>query len=191
MVVDALRPSFPLPALLQTVRLSTSSYYYQRKAMSAPDKYAHLREPIKRISHQSANTYGYRRIWLELQSQGYRVSEKVVRKVMAQECIHVRRSGKKWQYSSYQGEVSPAPDNLVQRHFHAPAPNVLWLTDISVFATNKGRLYLSVIIDCFDGMVVGYKTGTHPTMELAEHTLLQAIHDYQPGADGSLIVHSD
>lgn len=191
MVVDALRSSFPLPALLEAVGLSSSSYYYQRQAMRAPDKYAHLRQPIHRISRDSLHTYGYRRIWLDLKEEGFHVSEKVVRRLMVEESIEVRRATKKWQYSSYQGEVSPAPDNLVQRHFHAPAPNLLWLTDISVFATNKGRLYLSAIIDCFDGMVVGYKTGTHPTMELAEQTLIQALQTHKPRTDGSLVLHSD
>ncbi|ENO17451.1 IS element transposase [Schaalia cardiffensis F0333] len=49
-VVDALRSSFPLPALLKAAGLSSSSYYCQREAMNAPDKYAYLRDPILRIS---------------------------------------------------------------------------------------------------------------------------------------------
>ncbi|MGJ4104637.1 DDE-type integrase/transposase/recombinase, partial [Corynebacterium macclintockiae] len=80
----------------------------------------------------------------------------------------------------YQGEISPAPPNLVNRNFHAEHPNRLWLTDISVFATNQGRVYLSAIIDCFDGKVVAAKTSVHPTMELAEETLYAAIATEKP-----------
>lgn len=79
----------------------------------------------------------------------------------------------------------------MNRNFHADSPNKLWLTDISVFAAHDGRVYLSAIIDCFDGKVVAAKTSVHPTMELAQETLLAAIEAEQPKADGSLVLHSD
>ncbi|WP_425326411.1 DDE-type integrase/transposase/recombinase [Schaalia cardiffensis] len=60
-----------------------------------------------------------------------------------------------------------------------------------MFATDKGSLYLSTIRDCFDGMLVGYQTSIRPTMDLAEHTLLQACEKHYPRADGSLALHSD
>lgn len=88
-------------------------------------------------------------------------------------------------------EISPAPPNLVNRNFRAEHPNQLWLTDISVFSANEGRVYLSAIIDCFDGKVVAAKTSVHPTMELAEETLRAAIAAEQPAMDGSLMIHSD
>lgn len=47
-------------------------------------------------------------------------------------------------------------------------PNALWLTDISEFAARNGKVYLSAIVDCFDGMIVGWKTGRHLTLDLAE-----------------------
>ena len=79
----------------------------------------------------------------------------------------------------------------MNRNFHADSPNKLWLTDISVFAAHDSRVYLSAIIDCFDGKVVAAKTSVHPTMELAQETLLAAIEAEQPEADGSLVLHSD
>lgn len=56
-------------------------------------------------------------------------------------------------YSSYRGEMSPAPGNLVGRRFHAQAPNRLWVTDISQFNVDGRKCWLSVIVDCFDGIV--------------------------------------
>jgi putative transposase len=52
------------------------------------------------------------------------------------------------------GEISPAPDNLLNRDFSASAPNEKWLTDITEFQIPAGKVYLSPMIDCFDGMVV-------------------------------------
>ena len=60
---------------------------------------------------------------------------------------------KKRRYSSYKGEITPAVDNLVARDFHAAKPNEKWLTDLTEFHIPAGKVYLSPMIDCFDGMV--------------------------------------
>lgn len=190
-VVDALRPDFPLPMLLASIGLAQSSFYYHLQQRSRPDKHEHIRDILHAIDAQSDNTYGYRRMWWKLRHRGIIISEKVVRRLMREEGIVPRFPKRKWRYSSYQGEISPAPDNLVNRNFHADSPNKLWLTDISVFAAHDSRVYLSAIIDCFDGKVVAAKTSVHPTMELAQETLLAAIEAEQPEADGSLVLHSD
>lgn len=190
-VVDALRTTYPLTLLLRVIGLAPSSFYYHVQQRGMPDKHAHVREVLHQISDQSHNTYGYRRIWWELRHRGIIMSEKVVRRLMREEGITPRFPKRKWKYSSYQGEISPAPPNLVNRKFHTNRPNRLWLTDISVFTANEGRVYLSAIIDCFDGKVVAAKTSTHPTMELAEETLHAAITAERPASDRSLIIHSD
>lgn len=190
-VVDALRTRFPLALLLIACDLAASSFYYHLQRRHAPDKHAHIRSMLHQIHTRSHNTYGYRRMWWELRHRGIIISEKVVRRLMHEEGITPRFPKRKRKFSSYQGEISPAPPNLVNRDFHAPAPNRLWLTDISVFTAHEGRVYLSAIIDCFDGKVVAAKTSLNPTMELAEATLQAAIDAERPARDGSLVIHSD
>lgn len=65
----------------------------------------------------------------------------------------VVKSKKHRKYSSYQGEISPAVPNVLNRDFHADEPNRKWLTDITEFAIPAGKVYLSPILDCFDGML--------------------------------------
>ena len=72
---------------------------------------------------------------------------------MKQECL-VAVTRKRRRYDSYMGEISTAPDNLVNRDFSANAPNEKWLTDLTEFQIPAGKVYLSPMIDCFDGMVV-------------------------------------
>ena len=72
-------------------------------------------------------------------------------------------------YSSYEGEVTPAPDNLVNRDFTAERPNEKWLTDITGIKASDGKVYLSPMIDCHDGMVVAHTAGTSPNAEPARH----------------------
>lgn len=119
------------------------------------------------------------------------VSEKVIRRLMREEDIQVRTPPRKYRYSSYRGEVSPAPANLVKRNFHADEPGRLWLTDISEFAASDGKVYLSAIVDCFDGMIVGWETGRHPTMALAENSLKSALTTHIPDDGVGLVLHSD
>lgn len=69
-------------------------------------------------------------------------------------------------YNSYQGEVSPAVPNLIRSDFHAEQPNSKWLTDITEFAIPAGKVYLSPIVDCFDGMVCAWSISVSPEAKL-------------------------
>lgn len=90
-----------------------------------------------------------------------RVSEKVIRRIMAEDGLvaHVPRRRR---YSSYEGETTPAPGNLVNRDFTAEAPNGKWLTDITEIKAWDGKVYLSPMIDCHDGKIVAYTAGFSP-----------------------------
>lgn len=153
MVIDVLRKSFKLKDLLEVLELSKSSYFYQRNAQARADKYAQVKEQIIETFNQSYQCYGYRRIWYSLRRVSTRISEKVVRKLMQQEGLHVYYPRKR-KFCSYCGEVSPEVPNLLKRNFRATEPNQKWLTDITEFAIPAGKIYLSPIIDCYDGMPV-------------------------------------
>lgn len=92
-------------------------------------------------------------------------------------------------YSSYQGEISPDVENVVARNFRAAQPNEKWLTDITEFALPCGKIYLSPIIDCFDGTVVSWTAGSSPNAELVNTMLDQAIAHLPE--DARPIIHSD
>lgn len=66
------------------------------------------------------------------------------------------------------------PD-LLQRDFEAASPNEKWLTDLTEFAVPAGKVYLSPIVDCHDGLVVARSLGPHPTAELANESLRKAL----------------
>lgn len=55
---------------------------------------------------------------------------------------------------SYAGEISSAQPNLLNRNFKAKKPNEKWLTDITEFKIPAGKIYLSPLIDCYDGVIV-------------------------------------
>ncbi len=183
------RTGRPLKELIGFLRISKSSYEYCRGAMAAGDKYAGIRAKVVSIFDAADGRRGYRYVHHRLAAQGSRVSEKVVRRIMAEEgcrVVYVKRAKR---YSSYAGEISDAPKNLVKRNFHADAPNKLWLTDITEFALPCGKCYLSPVLDCFDGKVVSWSIGTRPNAHLANSSLRKATSQLRKG--DKPICHSD
>lgn len=187
-LIDALRERYPLNELLKMMGMPKSSYFYQKKAQTRPDKYAALRTNVKKIFTENQSRYGYRRVYAIIRNNGTIISEKVIRRIMKEEQLIVPFKRKR-RYSSYKGEISPAVENLVDRDFHANTPNTKWLTDLTEFHIPAGKVYLSPIIDCFDGLVVSWTIGTSPDAELVNTMLDDAICNLTDGEHP--IIHSD
>ena len=83
--------------------------------------------------------------------------------------------------------MRPAPD-LVERNFSAPAPNELWVSDITYIPTWTGFLYLAVVLDVFSRRVVGWAMETHLRTELVLAALNMALGQRRPA---DVIHHSD
>lgn len=189
LLVDALKALYALPELLAQLDLARSSYFYHRARVKAADKYLAVRKTLADIFELNHRCYGYRRLQASLTRQCITISEKVVQRLMKQESLVVARP-KRRRYGSYLGEISPAPENLINRDFHAAAPNEKWLTDIIEFQIPAGKVYLSPIIDCFDGLVISWTLGTRPDAELVNTMLDAAIETVASGNDRP-VVHSD
>ena len=141
------------------------------------------------IFERNYRCYGYRRMRASLTGQSMNISEKIVRRLMKQEGL-VPVGRKRRRYGSYIGEISPAPDNLLNRDFSASKPNEKWLTDISEFQIPAGKVYLSPMIDCYDGLVVSWSISTHPDAELV-NTMLDTAIETVADSSGRPVVHSD
>jgi putative transposase len=188
-LVDALKCDYELSELLITLGIARSSYFYHRARLKQPDKYADARCTMAELFKVNYRCYGYRRLRAALNQKAIYLSEKVVRRLMKQEQLYAA-TPKRRRYSSYFGEISPAPDNIINRNFHAPNPNEKWLTDITEFQIPAGKVYLSPMIDCFDGMVVSWTIGTSPNGDLVNTMLDEAIQTVSDSEDKP-IVHSD
>lgn len=174
--------------LLGRCGLSRSTFYGNRKRLGRPGKDEWLLEPVMAAFEQSHERYGYRRIWRMLRDRGIRVCARRVMKPMAEHGI-VPKLRSRRRYSSYSGEHSPAPANLVARNFRAEVPNRLWVTDITEFHVKAGRICLSPVIDCFDGMPVAWSIGTSPDTGLANGMPVRACAALKAGEHP--VIHSD
>ena len=174
--------------LLPVVGIARSTYHYQIKAMDRPDKDAWLLPLVEEASENGKRRYGYKRIHLEPESMGVRVSAKRVMRLTARHGLApLFKSAKR--YGSYKGEPAKAPKNLVNRDFHAERPNMLWVTDLTEFSIPAGKAYLSPVIDCYDGLPVAWTIGTSPNAALANGMLADACSTLRDGEKP--IIHSD
>ena len=193
-LIDALRPMYSLTCLISKLKIAASSYHYNHTVVAAPDKYAGIRQAIIDEFVQAGRTRGYRYLHMRVRKRTDvgSVGEKKVRAIMSEEGLVVIYDKKRRRrYDSYKGEISKAPENLVNRNFHAGAPNVLWLTDITEFKLPKSnqKIYLSPIVDCFDGALVSWSVGLSPDAALANSSLLKACKKL--AADERPVCHSD
>lgn len=187
----------PLRSVTAFLRISKSSYEYHRARLGRPPKYGALSEEVERIFREEGRSArGYRFVHARLAASGTRVSEKVVRGVMRERGLRVCYARRRRRYSSYAGEIDDAPPNLPLREdgthdFRASAPNEKWVSDITEFRLpgGAGKVYLSPVIDLFDGRPVGWSVGTSPDARLANSSLEAACARLRPGE--APMVHTD
>ena len=92
-------------------------------------------------------------------------------------------------YRSYKGQVGKIAPNLIQRNFKADAPNKKWTTDITEFSLFGKKLYLSPILDMYNGEIISYNISEHPVLNQVLDMLDQAF--LKIPEDTNLIFHSD
>ena len=189
LLVDALKHTYTLAELFAELDLARSSYFYHCAQLRRSDKYADIRIAIKDVFQSNHRCYGYRRMRAALGRRRLHISEKVVLRLMKQECLIVGVNRRR-RYGSYLGEISPAPENIINRDFQSGTPNEKWLTDITEFHIPAGKVYLSPMIDCFDGLVVSWTIGARPDAELV-NTMLDAAIEVVAECEKRPVIHSD
>ena len=168
--------------------MARSKFYYHLKRLDSVNGYEEYRKRISEIYHMNHGRYGYRRIHSSLKTENITISEKVIRRIMQEDKLIVPNV-KRRKYNSYKGEITPAVPNVIERDFHAEQPNTKWLTDITEFHIPAGKIYLSPIIDCFDGLPVSWTIGISPDADLVNTMLDNAIGTLNENEHP--IVHSD
>lgn len=182
-----LRPQHSLACLLKSAGLSRSTFYYQQKVLQLADKYADVKERIGAIYAQHKGRYGYRRITAALRGAGVTINHKTVQRLMDQlrlkSCVRIKK------YRAFRGEVGQAAPNVLARDFAAGRPNEKWVTDVTEFNVGGEKLYLSPILDLFNGEIISYEIARRPLLHMVTKMLTSAFQRLGPG--DKPILHSD
>jgi len=165
--------------------LSRSTYYYHRHQQA--DCYVSEKQLIQDVYHQHKGRYGYRRIGLALKRLGVWLNHKTVQKLMRQ--LQLKSIVREKRYKSYKGQIGTLAQNQLARQFQASAPNEKWVTDVTEFNILGNKVYLSPILDLYNGEIVSYEVAQRPQYSQVDNMLHQAISKLQPNEKPML--HSD
>lgn len=186
-------PKAKVVTWLKIANLPKSSFYeWKKKLENFVDKDKNIKDLIKDIIRRSKQRYGYRRVVDELRSLGLIVNHKKVLKIMRNLGLLCKKFTNRFRrYVSYKGEVGKVAKNLINRNFNINSPNKVWLTDVTEFKINgrSDKLYLSPILDCFNGEIISYSISKAPNIELTNRSLDKALDKF--GILDGLIIHSD
>lgn len=164
-----------------------SSYYYHAGRAVAANKYGVLESEIKEIYHRNKGRYGYRRITLELRDRGHVINYKTVSRLMRLLGVKSLIRGKK--YVSYKGTTGVAAPNILKQDFRAERPLMKWATDVTEFKVRDKKLYLSTVMELYNGEIISYTTSNSPSFELVRSMLEGAVSGIS--GDDRPILHSD
>lgn len=182
-----LRREFPLANLLHAAQLPRSTFYYQVKALTTPDRHEEIKAKIQAVYAEHRGWYGYRRVTAAIRRDGWLVNHKTVQRLMSGMGLKSRVRVKK--YRSYRGDLGEAAPNSLNREFAALQANQKWVTDVTEFNVAGKKLYLSPVMDLYNREIVAYETSQRPDFSLVMNMLDKAARKCR-GMDGPLL-HSD
>jgi putative transposase len=191
--IEEHRGRFGVEPICRVLDVSASAYYERatgrRSERSLEDERLLVR--IRELHRKNFEAYGSRRMWKALLRDGWLVGRSRVERVMRTNGIQgAKRRGRPWRTTIPDPQAQRARD-LVQRNFTAEAPNLLWVGDFTYLRCWEGLLYFSFIIDVFSRMVVGWQLAANMRTTLVLDALRMALGLRSPGADFTLIKHTD
>lgn len=151
---------------------------------------AELKPQILRVWEQNFVVYGADKVWDQLNKDGVRVARCTVERLMADMGLQGCRRGRVWVHTTQGDDRLDRPADLVERQFRAPAPNRLWVADLTYVKTHSGWVYVAFIVDVFSRMVVGWQASRSLRSDLAIDALEMAVFNRRrQGADLSQLIH--
>jgi putative transposase len=149
-----------------------------------------LKPEITRVFKENFEVYGVRKVWRQLQREGFDVARCTVERLMKEMGLQGVIRGKPVR-TTFSDKAASCPLDHVNRQFHAPAPNRLWVSDFTYVSTWGGMVYVAFVIDVYARYIVGWRVSRTAHASFVLDALEQAVDDRRPISKGGLIHHSD
>lgn len=195
--IDAHRDAHGVEPICKHLPIAPSTYYRHLEMLAVPDCRSQrarrdeaLRFEIRRVFDDNWRVYGVRKIWHQLQREGYNVARCTVARLMKTMGLQGIIRGKPHK-TTVPDKKSPCPLDKVNRQFKVPAPNRLWVSDFTYVATWKGFVYVAFVIDAYARRIVGWRVSSSAHAGFVLDALEQAVHDRRPVKAMGLVHHSD
>jgi len=149
-----------------------------------------LKPQIARVFAENFAVYGVRKVWRQMRREAFAVARCTVERLMRQMGLRGVIRGKPVR-TTISDKATPCPLDHVNRQFHAPAPDRLWLSDFTYVATWAGFVYVAFVIDAYARRIVGWRASRTAHTSFVLDALDQALHERRPQHRGGLVHHSD
>lgn len=193
--VDEHRDVYGVEPICAMLPIASSTYHEQKARQGDPSRLparvrrdAVLRDEIQRVWDENRCVYGARKVWDQLEREGFSVARCTVERLMQRLEIAGVVRGKKHR-TTIPDDLAFRPQDLVQRNFVATRPNQLWVADLTYVSTHAGFVYAAFVIDAFSRRIVGWRVSRSLSTDLALDALEQAL--YARRAPAGLVHHSD
>ncbi len=190
--VDTHRGEYGVEPICRVLQFAPATYYAATSrppsARASGDELRKLE--VMRVWSENRKVYGADKVWAQLNREGIRIARCTVERLMRQLGIAGVMRGKVVHTTIGDAEAA-RPADLVDRHFRAPAPNRLWVADLTYVKTHSGWVYVAFIIDVFSRRIVGWQASRSLRSDLALDALEMAIWARRGENLDGLIHHSD
>ena len=194
--IDEHRGEYGVEPICRVLPIAPSTYYAACAKRREPERRSAraqrdetLREEIRRVYDENFSVYGARKVWRQLRREGHEVARCTVERLMRQMGLQGAVRGRTFKPTTVVDESLDRPRDLVERTFKVPAPNLLWVADITYIPTWDGVAYSAFVIDAFARRIVGWRVCDHMRTDLALDALEQAL--FCRETNDELIHHSD
>ncbi len=149
-----------------------------------------LKPEVTRVFAENFAVYGVRKVWRQMRREDFDVARCTIERLMRDMGLQGVIRGKPVR-TTISDKAAPCPLDHVNRQFHAPAPNRLWVSDFTYVATWAGFVYVAFVIDIYARRIVGWRASRTAHASFVLDALEQAIHDRRPAHRSGLVHHSD
>nr|WP_238306263.1 IS3 family transposase [Mycobacterium sp. 20KCMC460] len=158
------------------VPIAPSTFYEQMRCQPSRRQVrdAELKEHITRVHADNYHVYGARKVWLALHREGIDVARCTVERLMADLGLTgaVRGTAKR---TTIADSTTVRAADLVQRRFGPPAPNRLWVADLTYVSTWSGFAYVAFVTDAYARRILGWRVAatmaTTMVLDAIEHAI--------------------
>jgi putative transposase len=195
--IDDYREAYGVEPICRVLPIAPSTYHDRfakrrdaARLSARAQRDAALTIEVRRVFAENFHVYGVRKVWRQLQREGFDVARCTVARLMREMGLKGVIRGKPVR-TTVSDKAAPCPLDKVNREFRAPAPNMLWLSDFTYVSTWAGFVYVAFVIDAYARRIVGWRVSRTAHASFVLDALEQALHERRPVPDGSLVHHSD
>jgi len=195
--IDDNREDYGVEPICKVLPIAPSTYHSHLAKRRDPSRLSDraqrdmvLKPQIARVFAENFGVYGVRKVWRQLNREGFDIARCTTERLMRNMGLQGVIRGKPVR-TTVSDHAAPCPLDHVNRQFHAPSPNMLWVSDFTYVATWKGFVYVAFVIDVYARYIVGWRVSRTAHASFVLDALEQALHHRRPTHRGGLIHHSD